>query len=67
MDIELLRNSCTRLPKLIELDAPACIILSEFRILSAFAIEAIDDALWKQAARLRKRKLDTESKPTKEA
>lgn len=44
-ELDLLRNSCSRLPKLVEMDSPAAIIVQEYRILSNLALTAIDEAI----------------------
>ena len=44
-DLQLLNNSCTRLPKLIELDAPASILVAELQILSNHTLDAIAEAV----------------------
>jgi len=42
---ELLKRSCDRLPKLVELDAPVSIIIVEFSLMSKLAIEVIQDMM----------------------
>ncbi len=43
--IELLKRSCSRLPRFIELNAPACAIANEIRILTGLAMTALCDAI----------------------
>ena len=44
-DLNLLKRSCVRLPRLIELNAPANIILNEIRHLSKFAFHFLGEAM----------------------
>ena len=44
-NFDLLENSCKRLPRLLELKAPVCIVVAEVRLLMDLAMEAVQDTL----------------------
>ncbi len=43
--LDLLKNSCRRLPGLVEANAPTCMLVSEFRLLSQHALDVIADSI----------------------
>ncbi len=55
-NIELLENSCARLPKLLQLKVPSCMLLNEIRILHDRAITAIANVVNSEHKRARERK-----------
>lgn len=44
-NLEFLKRSCERLPRLVELHAPACILVEEYGLLTKRAIAEIKNAL----------------------
>ena len=67
MDINLLKKSCSRLPRLIELKSPACIVVGEMQLLNDLAYEALQDLLRQefrgaQNKRRQKKSLKAEAK-----
>ncbi len=55
-NMELLENSCVRLPNLLKVGAPSCMLLNEIGILHGRAITAISDAMDAEHKRDRARK-----------
>ena len=62
-NVELLKKSCVRLPKLLKLKASSCILLNEIRILHDRAITAISNVMDDEHKRARARKI-TDAPPT---
>lgn len=55
-DLELLQTSCVRLPRLVELDAPPCIIANEIHILTNLAMKKLRSSMSKETRRLLRHK-----------